>query len=145
MNDHKTKNTQYNILIIDNNELNLLLLDVAIHQVLPEANVNTFFSSLEAIDLMLKKEIFAGEEPHLLMINGNIEKLDAVATINLLMKNPAMRSVPMVIINDGGPRIEPFNLPYPGKYKFYSMPKEMDDMVKMMEDVWTNCLNKQPY
>jgi DNA-binding NtrC family response regulator len=143
MNQHSTKNTQYNILIIDNNELNLLLLDVAVHQVLPVANVSTFFSSLEAIDMLLTKEIFGSEQPHLLIINANIEKLDIVSTINLLMKNQNMHGVPLVIINDGTTKISAFDLPHQGKYSFHSMPKEMDDMIKMIEEIWTDFLSKQ--
>lgn len=126
---------QYNILIIDNNELDLLLLDVAVQQIMPAAKISTFFSSLEALDLLSKKELFSGEELHMLMVSSKIERLDLVSTLNLFMKNPCMQAVPVVIFSNESKSGDDYELPRQGKYAFYKMPGEMDALLKLVEEI----------
>lgn len=129
-------NTRYNILIVDDDMDDHFFLTTALKEVMPAAVVKPLYDGSEAMDYLNGCSTL----PHLIFMDLNMTRTCGKKATGLIRSNAKLNQVPIIILTTSDGRQEKSELIALGANDFYTKPRSIEGLVKIVENVKNNWL-----
>ena len=129
--DLNLNNIIYYILIINEDSDDHCFLRTALNRVIPQALIESVYSSTEAQEYVKACTL----TPNLILLDLNMTELSAKKTITLLKNNTTLNKVPIVVYTNNSNVEEKAEILELGVSGFYSKPKQIEDLIWLVNDV----------
>ena len=129
--DLNLNNIIYYILIINEDSDDHCFLRTALNRVVPQALIESVYSSAEALEYVKACTL----TPNLILLDLNLGEVSAKNTIKLLKATTNLNKVPIVVYTNNSNVEEKAEVLELGVSGFYSKPKQLEDLIWLVNDV----------
>ncbi|WP_317900193.1 response regulator [Aurantibacillus circumpalustris] len=129
--DLNLNNITYYILIINEDSDDHCFLRTAFNRVIPQALIESVYSSKETLEYVKTTSL----TPNLILLDLNMPELSGKTTIQLLKQNNVFNKVPIVVYTSDTNIEEKAEILELGVSGFYSKPKQIEDLIWLVNDV----------
>jgi CheY-like chemotaxis protein len=125
---HKNSHT---ILIVDDDKDDHFFLKRAIQEVVPKAEVKSFFDGTEVMEYLYSREGI----PDLIFLDLNMQKMNGRSTVALIKQDEFFFKIPVIILTTSSSLADRLDLTDLGADDFYTKPIGASELVKIVEKV----------
>lgn len=125
------KKRQHTILIVDDDKDDHFFLTRAIKEVVPDAEVQSFYDGTEVMQYLYNREGM----PDLIFLDLNMTKLGGKSTITLIKQDEFFYKIPVVILTTSNSLTDRLDLTDLGADDFYTKPVVDTELKKIVEKV----------
>ncbi|MGZ3921140.1 MAG: response regulator [Bacteroidia bacterium] len=122
---------RHTILIVDDDKDDQFFLIRAIKEVIPHAEVQSFFDGTEVMEYLYNREGM----PDLIFLDLNMRKLNGRSTITLIKQDEFFYKIPVVILTTSSSLNDRLDLTELGADDFYTKPVVDTELKKIVEKV----------
>jgi CheY-like chemotaxis protein len=129
---------EYNFLIVDDDQDDHEFISAAIKKIHPEAHIKSFFDGVE-----LSTHWFSdSEKPHVILLDLNMRIVDGKTALKHIRNDKELRKIPVVILTTDKGHYSKVHYLELGANDFYSKPYELPEMVKIINKITEEWINK---
>ncbi|MCW3076527.1 MAG: response regulator receiver protein [Bacteroidetes bacterium] len=119
------------ILIVDDDKDDQFFLTTAIHEVVPDAEVKSFFDGIEVMAYLYNRERI----PDLIFLDLNMSKMNGRSTVRMIKQDEVLFKIPVIILTTSSHLSDRLDLTDLGADDFYTKPVADEELKRIVEKV----------
>ncbi|MCE3226139.1 MAG: response regulator receiver protein [Bacteroidetes bacterium] len=123
--------SSYTILIVDDDKDDHFFLRRAINEVVPKAEVKSFYDGTEVMDYLYSRDRI----PDLIFLDLNMQKMNGRSTVALIKQDEFFFKIPVIILTTSSSLSDRLDLTDLGADDFFTKPIGAGDLISIVEKV----------